>query len=121
MHILRIRLLGLLLAIFVGLGLAATGLGHRLPSAAEQVAQAWQVAGLPGDGICGQSQGDKTAVNHPCPACLAGQATLDPTTASPAPTQLELAFRLALPRGIASNPQQRLPGHRSRAPPFALI
>lgn len=118
MQTLRSRLLCLILAMATGLALAATGLGHRLPTASEQ---ALQVAGLSGADICGQPQGDMIGAAHPCPACLAGLAML-PAPATPlAPTQLALDFRLHLPRGIAANPQQRLPGHPSRGPPLALI
>jgi hypothetical protein len=118
MQTLRSRLLCLILAMATGLALAATGLAHRLPTASEQ---ALQVAAQPGAEICGQSPDGTPVGDHPCPACLAGLAML-PAPATPlAPTQLALDFRLHLPRGIAANPQQQLPGHPSRGPPLALI
>lgn len=118
MHSLRNRLLGLILAIVTGLALAAIGLGHRLPSAAEQVAQ---VAGLSVADICGQSPDGTSGDDHACPACLAGFSILPAAAIAPAPTQLVPDFRLALPSGIAVNPQQRSPGHPSRGPPAAQI
>jgi len=118
MQTLRSRLLCLILVIVTGLALAATGLGHRLPTASEQ---ALQMAGLSVAEICGKSQDGTPIGDHPCPACLAGLAMLPAAIPPLAPTQLALDFRLHLPRGIAANPQEQLPGHPSRGPPLALI
>ena len=118
MQTLRSKLLGLILAIVTGLTLAAAGLGHRLPSASELTLK---VAGLSNADICGQSPDGTSGRDHPCPACLAGLAMLPAAATALAPTHLALDFRLHLPRGIAANPQQQLPGHPSRGPPLALI
>ena len=115
-HRMRITLLALVGVLT--LALAATGFGHRLPTAQQaQLEIIAQMGGLAE--ICADLNGDGIPADE-CPVChLTGGAALPPTLPAAKPADLVLLAVVLAPRESRAIRAVLDPAHGLRAPPLA--
>ena len=116
MHWMRITLMGLVA--LLTLALAATGFGHRMPTAQDaQLEVIAQMGGLAE--ICADLNGDGIP-DDDCPVChLTGGAALPPATPSFIRADLAFVAEVAAPRESRAIRAVLDPARGLRAPPLA--
>ncbi len=120
MKMLRSRVLGLLLRVFVCFGLASSALAHRMPDAAGRALQVLQAAGIPVAALCGHPNDKAPCPDAFCSVCPGGTAALGVGPLTLMPVLLARRLVVVLPEGETPVGMRLLLGHWSRGPPPVL-
>lgn len=117
MRMLRSRVLGLLLTIFVGMGIASSALAHRMPDRAERALQVLQASGVPVAAVCGHTGDKAPCADAYCSVCPGGGMASDLGPLMLAPVLLARQFIVRLTEGEAAVAKPLRLGPWSQGPP----